>query len=249
MVGLQFSGGKDSLAVLYLMRDRLSEITVYFGDTGMVYPHMSKFVRDTCEKLGAKLKVITPKTPIGHFQRDFGLPSDIVPVEATAAMQAYSKEKQPVRIQSVLSCCGAMLWQPLADAMREDGVTTIIRGSKQSDGHVGVADGYVDENGVTYSSPIWDWTDDDVFSYLKEVGAELPIHYSEVNNSFDCYACTAFLTHPGAKERLEWTKRNYPSLWPEIEMRLRAVRHVVETERKKVNDTISMLDENADELV
>lgn len=245
MIGIEFSGGKDSLAVLYLMREHLPEATVYFGDTGIVYPHVIAFVHETCDRLGANLKVVRPPVAIADFQRDFGLPSDIVPVECSPEMQPYLKTPVGVRIQSPLSCCGAMLWEPLEAAIRADGVTTVVRGSKKADGHVGVPDGFTDATGVTYSSPIWDWSDDQVFAYLKEVGATLPPHYEEVNNSFDCYACTAFLTHSAARQRLEWTRRNYPKLWPEIEMKMRTLRHVTELERQKVLSTMSVIDGEA----
>lgn len=243
MIGIEFSGGKDSLAVLYLLRDRLKDATVYFGDTGMVYPHVVHFVHTTCDLLGAKLKVVKPPVPISEVHRELGLPSDIVPVECSAEMQPYLKTPAAIRIQSALSCCKRMLWDPLDAAIRADGVTTVVRGSKKADGHVGVPDGFVDEHGITYSSPIWDWTDDDVFAYLKEVGASLPAHYAEVNNSFDCFGCTAFLTHPGARERLAWTREHYPDIWPQIELRLRTVRQVVEVERQKVLATMSAVDE------
>jgi len=52
MHAIQFSGGKDSLAVLYQLRPLLDQAAVYFGDTGGVYPHMVKFVHETCKKLG-----------------------------------------------------------------------------------------------------------------------------------------------------------------------------------------------------
>lgn len=245
MRALHFSGGKDSLAVLYLLRGELADITVYFGDTGAVYPHVVKFVRDTCEKLGARLKVVAPPVPIREFQATHGLPSDIVPVEASAQMSVYSKTDQPVKIQSIFSCCGAMVWKPLSEAMIADGITTVIRGSKACDQYVGVPDGHVDERGIVYQSPIWNWSDEDVFQYLKEVGADLPEHYAEVNNSFDCYLCTAFLTHSGAAERLRYTKKHYPKQWKELEMRARVVRHIVDRERGRLNEAFSVVDEDA----
>ena len=242
MEAIQFSGGKDSLAVLYLFRDRLKEIPVYFGDTGMVYPHMLKFVRDTCAKLGAELRIVKPPVTIEEFHSRLGLPSDIVPVEAMQQMRIYSRRTDGVMLQSSLSCCGTMLWNPMQKAMYDDNIRVVIRGSKRADGHVGVPDGYKDDRGVVYSSPLWEWTDDDVFSYLAEVGAELPEHYAAVNNSFDCLLCTAFLSHPGARERLEFTKRRYPKEWPLLEARLRQVRDAIDAGRDEINDALSILE-------
>lgn len=239
--GIQFSGGKDSLVVLYLMRAELSDVTVYFGNTGIVYPHMVKFVQDTCEKLGATLKMVAPPIPIDAFHKAYGLPADIVPVEASFPMQQCVKVKRQTLLQSSLSCCSAMLWRPLHDAMLADGIKTVYRGSKADDDHVGVADGHIDENGITYRSPIWAWSDADVFAYLREVGAELPAHYAEVNNSFDCIGCTAWLNHAGATERLKWTKKNYPEQWPALEKRLKFVRDTLDFERKSVAGAFDLI--------
>jgi phosphoadenosine phosphosulfate reductase len=134
-----------------------------------------------------------------------------------------------------------MLWKPLDDALIADGITDVYRGSKAADGHVGVSDGYKDERGITYHSPIWGWTDDDVFAYLKEVGAAMPEHYGTVNNSFDCIFCTAFLNHNGAGERLRWTRKKYPEVWPELEGRLKLVREILDDERAAVDDALSVV--------
>src|SRR5438105_4545824 len=132
---IQFSGGKDSLAVMYLSRPLLNVATVYFGDTGAVYPHMVEFVHRTCEDLGAKLKVVSPPMPIRQFHALAGLPSDIVPVEVSAEMLPYIKrQKRPLHLlQSNLRCCNFMLWEPMREAMQRDGVKIIIRGSKAAD--------------------------------------------------------------------------------------------------------------------
>src|SRR5687767_12018420 len=41
---LWFSGGKDSMACLYLLRDRLSEIAVLWANTGKNYPELLQTV-------------------------------------------------------------------------------------------------------------------------------------------------------------------------------------------------------------
>lgn len=243
MVGaIHFSGGKDSTALLHLLKDRRGELTVYFGDTGAVYPHVSRFVRDTCDRLGFTLKVVTPPIPIDGFHTRFGLPSDIVPVEASIQMQPYIADKRSHLLQSPLSCCGAMVWAPLQAAMLADGITTVYRGSKRADGHVGVADGFVDENGIAWRSPLWAWSDDDVFAFLRQAGAVLPEHYVEVNASFDCMTCTAFLNHSGAAARLRWTRAHYPDAWPAIAARLALVRGIVTAENALIDEAMNLAD-------
>ena len=237
---VQFSGGKDSLAVLHLVRDRLDPDTiVYFGDSGIAYPHIAAFVKETCTALGLTLKVVRPPVSARAFHAVRGLPADIVPVERSAEMQPYLPARREPLLQSGLSCCSALLWQPLQNALVADGVRIVYRGSKMCDGQVGVGDGFVDANGVTYRSPIWIWSDDDVFAYLKQAGVKLPAHYAEVNSSFDCYACTAWLNHTGVADRLKWTRENCPELWPDIEERLRTVRATVAAEQSTLDDVFA----------
>ena len=206
---MQFSGGKDSLAVLHLMRGKFdTDTTVYFGDTGIAYPHMVEFIQRTCAELGLSLKLVAPPVPIGQFHAARGLPSDIVPIEATMDMQAYLRAPRGTLLQSGLTCCSAMLWRPLQEAMVADGIKTVYRGSKKCDGHVGVGDGFVDSNGIVYRSPIWDWSDAEVFSYLKDEGVELPRHYAAVNGSFDCF--TRSSRQPQRHSRAMWARPTRP---------------------------------------
>jgi len=236
---IQFSGGKDSLALLYLMRPRLKDVPVYFADSGMVYPHVATFIERTCDKLGATLRIVKPPEPIEEFQKREGLPADIVPVEASIMMRPYVKAKPGPLIQASISCCARMVWEPMQQAMAADGIKIIYRGSKARDRHVGVADGFV-ADGVTYRSPLWDWTDDMVFAYLRSVSAELPAHYTEVNNSFDCLYCTAFLNHQNAESRLAWTRAHYPEAWPKLAGRLGVVRKMLVQEIAEISKSLSL---------
>lgn len=227
---LQFSGGKDSTALLHLAKPWLDQIIVYFADTGAVYPHVREFIHAECERLGARLAVIRAPVTIEQWHAAEGLPSDIVPIESTAETQWTLKDKARQRLQSHMKCCTAMIFLPMANAIKASGIKIVLRGSKRCDARVGVPDGHV-EDGIVYRSPLWDWSDDQVFQYLKQEGVTLPKHYAAVPNSLDCYLCTGHLKHHGAA-KLRWTKEHYPDdLWPELSRRVAAVRNVIDSER------------------
>ena len=122
-----------------------------------------------------------------------------------------------------------MIFEPMQKAVKESGVKTVLRGSKKSDSRVGVADGHV-EDGITYLSPLWNWSDAQVFGYLEKEGVTLPKHYTAVPDSLDCWLCTGHLLRHGAA-KAQWTKENYPDLWPELSRRLGALRDVIDSER------------------
>lgn len=237
--GIQFSGGKDSLALLHYVSPWLNDPIVYHGDTGDTFPHVLEFVRETCEKLKLRLRVVKPPIQISEYIEKFGYPSDIVPVEASLPMRNFNSGEGPM-LQSGFQCCTAMLFRPLMLALQEDGITDIYRGSKKCDDRVGVADGFEDENGVTYHSPLWDWTDADVFDYLKRRGIEPAHHYKFVNESLDCVNCTAYLKGHASADRVRYTRDNYPERWPEFKRRLQLVNSVVSQERAAISEAMSV---------
>lgn len=231
---LQFSGGKDSLAALYLARPYLDKITVMFCDTGATFPHVLSFVKETCAKLGADLQIVRPFMPVAEYTERFGLPSDVVPAWATYDVAPFLKEKPAQLIQPVMACCSKMLFEPVYRAVLESGIKLVIRGAKSADRRVGVPPGHIDANGIEYVSPVWDWSDDQVFNYLKTEGVNLPDHYEKAPDSLDCWLCTAHMPYGPAAAKLKYTKDNYPDLWPAVQDRLQRVRHAVSDATKDV---------------
>jgi 3'-phosphoadenosine 5'-phosphosulfate sulfotransferase (PAPS reductase)/FAD synthetase len=258
---LQFSGGKDSTALMYLARPWLDRITVIFAETGATFPHLVKHIEDTCERLDANLVVIRPPIDVHQYTRDNGLPADVVPVEASAAMLPFLKPPPAQLLQPYTQCCGAMLWAPMLRYTRENGVDLVLRGSKASDRRVGVGPS-VEVEGTRYTSPLWDCSDDDVYAYLAQQGATLPEHYGfareeiaredgrkrpdagerpvGINDSLDCWLCTAHLAHHG-DEKMRFIRENYPDLWPIVAERVTRVQAVLAGEIARISPAMDVV--------
>jgi 3'-phosphoadenosine 5'-phosphosulfate sulfotransferase (PAPS reductase)/FAD synthetase len=236
---LQFSGGKDSTALMYLARPHLDNIMVLFSETGATFPHLRKHVERTCRKLNAKMTIVHPPIDVYQHTHELGLPSDIVPVELSAAMLPFLNPPPKQILQSYTQCCGAMIWEPMRQYVRDHNVDLVLRGSKSCDSRVGIGPS-VEVEGVTYKSPLWDWSDDDVYAYLKDQNAELPDHYSEINDSLDCWICTAHLAHHG-EEKMRYIRKNYPDFWPVVSYRMSQVRSLIENEAARIAPAFNAL--------
>jgi 3'-phosphoadenosine 5'-phosphosulfate sulfotransferase (PAPS reductase)/FAD synthetase len=122
-----------------------------------------------------------------------GYPADVIVVNDTPFGRQFIKRDAPL-VQPYLNCCAENIWFPLLNAINEIGATEIVRGQRKSDVRQSfVRDGDVIE-GKKYTFPIYEWTDEQVFSYLKEVGAEMPAGYARGEKTGrDCWDCTAYL--------------------------------------------------------
>jgi len=212
---LQFSGGKDSLACLYLLEPRWHEITVAWVNSGAAFPETIALM-DRVRKMVPHFLEIEGKQNIEAE----GYPTDVLPIAATALGRMYEGHTG-MRFQSRYSCCTAALWGPMVRAMREIGATTIIRGQKRSDVmKTPLQSGTVIE-GIRYEFPLEDWTDADVLAYLRGKGIELPANYRYMANGLDCINCTAYL-HEG-KGRLQYMRENHPEKHREVQRVLGAL--------------------------
>lgn len=228
---LKFSGGKDSLALLHLARPHLKNVTVFFANTGAVYPHVVSFVRETCKELGADLVTVEPFMPVQEFTERYGYPSDLVPTDLSPEMQWANTDKESQRLQSYFNCCGNMIWAPLQAAIKARGIKIILQGTKSCDPRVTLP-AHKDAD-FEYRSPLWDWSDADVMEYLAD--KKQAAQYPAIMDSMDCWICTAHMTGQYAGAKLDYAKAHYPELWPEISRRVKAVRSTVTRERRKIN--------------
>jgi 3'-phosphoadenosine 5'-phosphosulfate sulfotransferase (PAPS reductase)/FAD synthetase len=228
---LEFSGGKDSTALLYMCRPYLDKIEVYHADAGANFPHMNEFIHKTCEKLGARLTIISPPEPILKSLEEHGMPSDILPFENMEFFQFSLPDEKKQKLQLTLQCCGYNRFKPMHDAVIKSGIKLILRGSKGTDKRISAKDGYVDETGIEIRSPLWNWTDKDTYDYLKKENIELPSHYRKVPDSLDCWLCTGYLGPQWhGIERLKYIKSEHPEYWGMLRKRLVTVHDALREE-------------------
>lgn len=187
-IALQFSGGKDSMAVLHLLRDYWDRLTVYYLDSGDAFPEVLEVVAEA-EAMVPNFMRIPGR--VNHVTEQHGFPSDVVPCGSTWMGRMAGDRDVPML--SRYECCWLSIQQPMQERMVADGITLLIRGQKNADRHKGPYRSGDIAAGFEFFYPVEDWTDEDVLLYLKDLGVKLPRFYDYgVSTGPECKKCSAW---------------------------------------------------------
>lgn len=218
-IALSLSCGKDSLACLYLLRDHLHRITVYFHDTGDLLPEIHA-IADQIEAMCPYF--VRTRSDARSWIAQYGLPTDLLPYSAhdVGVMAGQRGAKLVTRYQ----CCFVNLMWPLWDRIKNDGNTLCIRGTKRADlKRLPAENGSIHE-GVELWFPINDWSHDQVQDYLREAGAPRNPIYDHMTNSPECARCPAWW----GEGRAAYLKARHPDLYRDYMDDLRIVAREIE---------------------
>lgn len=216
---LQFSGGKDSLACLYLLREQLQGLTVYWCDTQDAVPETRQIVEQVREWI-PNFRVVQSDAPA--WRREHGLPSDIVTASNHLMGRLYGL-KAHLRVSNRFDCCYQNIMLPLHLRMLEDGVDCVVRGTKLADTGQLPCEGFTPY--YTVLLPLRDWTHVQVFEFLEKVGAPVnPVYqYGPKISAPECLGCTAWWEDG----RMRYLKAEHPELVSSYSRVLRQVRVAV----------------------
>lgn len=220
---LQFSGGKDSLCLLNVMKPYWNQLTVLWVNTGAAYPETIALM----EKIRATVPhFFELKTDQPESIARSGYPVDVVPIRYSVPGHAFEPGER-IKTRPYMACCGENIWWPMEKHCRDNGFTTLIRGQRNDERmRTPIKSGHV-QDGVTYLFPIEDFTEADVFQYLHDNDIEVPAHYAVTKTSLDCWSCTAFLHESGVHQ---WLKQEHPEKHRESQSRLREIKTAIQAE-------------------
>lgn len=211
---LQFSGGKDSLATLYLCKPWWDRITVAWLNTGSAYPETIELMQ-RIKALVPNFVEVKSKQP-EQIERE-GWPVDVVPMANTTIGQSFTG-KPVQKMQSYVACCSANIWQPMQEYVNFCGATLVIRGQRNDETRTSPVRSGDIVDGIEYLFPVESWTEAIVLDYLERNNIELPKHYGQTKTSLDCWNCTAYTDESAG--RWNYTESNHPELWNELKYRL-----------------------------
>jgi phosphoadenosine phosphosulfate reductase len=214
-----FSGGKDSTAVAFLLErcGLANHVTVYCVDTGDLLPETREVIEAVAPMFPHFVRI---QTDAADYMRRNGLPSDLVPYHSHPIGRAIGQAKTP--LVSRYDCCWFNIMLPVMRALKQRRQTLLIRGTKAGDvPKLPIGNGQASD-GLEMCYPLQDWSDADVFAYLREQNAPIsPVYerHPHGHNSLDCATCPAWWTD----RRGAYLKSYHPELFELYAARFSAV--------------------------
>lgn len=153
---LSSSFGAQAAVSLHLVTRLKPDIPVVLIDTGYLFPETYRFVDAMTERLDLNLKVYRPQIGIAWMEARHGR----IWEEGVDGIDRYN------RLRKV---------EPMQRALRELGVRTWIAGLRRAQSRTRAGLDFVElRDGRWKLHPLADWTDRDVWNYLKR--HDLPYH-------------------------------------------------------------------------
>lgn len=223
---LNFSGGKDSLCCLTLLRKITDDVECCYADGGFELPQTLEYVKRKCGELGVRLHVARAgevklthqkNSPIAHCQtlRDFVLHYKCFPTAGRRWCSTWLKQRLMKAYWRQIYPPEVMLFKVVGVRVFESKIREWKYGkSKHYRRHIAWGNRFLRYDREHIPSvlvyPILDWTSEDVIEYLKK--EKIKVH--EGYKLFGISGCKWCPVHK--KETFEQILSVYPDIYDDI---------------------------------
>lgn len=162
------SFGKDSVTLLHMLRDIKPGIDVVYLDTGYDFPETLAFIQALRAEWGLNIKEYGPPLGVEEQEQHFG---------------ADLYKTDPDR------CCGIRKVEPMARALEgyDAWITGLRRDETEFRKHIQVVEV---QDGIQKVNPLANWTEEDVWGYIRANGVPYNPLYDKGYRSLGCWPCT-----------------------------------------------------------
>jgi phosphoadenosine phosphosulfate reductase len=230
----QFSGGKDSLVCLHLLKPRLDDILVVWLNSGSAFPEVIELMDEVRSEVPHFHEI---RSDVLADVQQFGIPADVVPI-ANTMFGGQLTGTGGLKVRSWIECCGRNLWTPMQEFVRQCGATHVIRGQRDSERYKSTVRNGDTVDGITYEFPIEGWSDAQVLEYLMVNGIQIPEYYQYTDTSLGCWNCTAYMDEELG--RVRYMKKFHPQKYQNVLKNLWALDSAVTGRMKAVKDAINV---------
>lgn len=212
-----WSGGKDSTAVVDLVRQVDSDYPIVHFDSGMNFPEVESYIDDLADEWDLNLFRVS----VGNVLDD---------MIANGSWDYQAEDRESVFFELLIAGPAAVSRDKFGDALWWGLRASESLNRRMTLSTSGEKGRRLRKDGVTTLSPIWDWQTSDVRGYLARRGVPLcPIYAKlealgvpEVNQRVDIVVGSDGID----QGRLAWLKRGWPELYRHYETLLPRMREV-----------------------